>query len=412
MNKIKIPLPLILLVVSAVAVWFIFENKPVAKKFAGAPKHKLRTEVMKPEAVSYEVWVPSYGIIKPKTQSLVVAQVAGQIMTVSDQFRDGAFFEKGDVLLEIDDADYQAQLTIAQAELKQAEYTYQDEVAQAEQALKDWKKLGNKNEPPALVARTPQLRSSLSNLEASRAKVAQAELNLKRTKIIAPFAGRVLSLDVNVGQVVNSGSTLGSIYAVDSVEVRLPLKQSDLVHLELPETYRDLDLKGMMNAAQVKLSAQVANKTHSWEGKLVRVEGTIDEETRQLYVVVEVEDPYKFREDGTPPLKIGQFVNAKIKGNVLKDVVVLPRSAVYSSNYINVIEDGVLERKYITPLWEDDADVLISNEFNSNQLISLTPLGDVVSGTAVEIITEELSSKQLKKPLKKNKQTQKAGKTQ
>ncbi|MEZ5473362.1 MAG: efflux RND transporter periplasmic adaptor subunit [Marinicella sp.] len=388
MKKIRIPPPLIVLVIAAVAVWLIFANKPVARKFDQASAHQLKTEVIKPQSMTYEVWVPSYGIVQPKTQSLVIAQVSGQVIKVSDQFRDGAFFEQGDVLLEIDDADYVAQLTIARAELKQAEFTYQDELARAEIALKDWKKLGNTTQPPSLVAREPQLNSSLSNLEASRAKVKQAELNLKRTQIKAPFAGRVLSLDVNVGQVVNNGSTLGSIYAVDAVEVRLPLKQSDLVHLNLPETYRDLDLLEAIPHPKVKLSAKAANQTHSWEGELVRVEGTIDAQTRQLYVVAEVNDPYKFKADGTPPLKIGQFVNAEIQGKALSDVVIIPRSAVYASNYINVVDGEVLSRKYITQLWQNDTEVIVPNEFATNQLISITPLGDVVSGTLVEVVND------------------------
>jgi RND family efflux transporter MFP subunit len=392
MKKFPIPLPLIILTLAVVVVWYIFTNKPVARKFTDNATYKLRTEAMNPEPLDYEVWVPSYGVVQPKTQSLVIAQVAGQVMSVSDQFRDGAFFEKGDTLLEIDDTDYQAQLTIARAELKQAEFTYQDELARAEIALKDWRKLGNTNKPPSLVAREPQLNSSLSNLEASRAKVKQAELNLQRTKIVAPFAGRVLSLDVNVGQVVNNGSTLGSIYAVDAVEIRLPLKQSDLTHLTLPETYRDVDLLEQMPHPKVKLEAQVANKTHSWEGEVVRVEGTIDAQTRQLYVVAEVSDPYKFRTDHTPPLKIGQFVNAKIQGQVLSDVVVIPRSAVYSANYVNVIKEGLLSRKYINELWQDDNEVIIANDFDIGQLISITPLGDVITGTQVEILNEGVAS--------------------
>ncbi|MCB1581551.1 MAG: efflux RND transporter periplasmic adaptor subunit [Marinicella sp.] len=392
MKKLPIPLPLIILALAAIAVWFIFNNKPVAKKKDSPQVYQLRTEAMTPVAIDYEVWVPSYGVVQPKTQSLVIAQVAGQIISVSDQFRDGAFFEKGDILLEIDDADYRAQLTIASAELKQAEFTYQDELARAEIALKDWKKLGNTSKPPSLVAREPQLNSSLSNLEASRAKVKQAELNLKRTQIVAPFAGRVLSLNVNVGQVVNNGNTLGSIYAVDAVEVRLPLKQSDLEHLNLPETYRDNDLLEQMSHPKVKLKAQVANKTHTWEGEVVRVEGTIDAQTRQLYVVAEVSDPYKYRSDDTPPLKIGQFVNAQIQGRVLPQVVKIPRSAVYAANYVNVIEAGVLSRKYITELWQNELEVIVANDFDEQQLISLTPLGDVVSGTAVEIFKETAMS--------------------
>lgn len=388
MNLKRILLPLIILLTTVVLVWYIFVSKPVAKRFDEKPSHKLRTEVMAPASEDYQVWVPSYGIIKPKTQSLVIAQVSGQVLKVSDRFREGAFFEAGEVLLEIDDADYQAQLTIAQAELRQAEFTLEDEKARSVMALNDWKKLGNTTPPPSLVAREPQMNSALSVMEASRAKVHQAQLNLNRTKVIAPFAGRVLNLDVNVGQVVNNGTTLGTVYAVDEVEVRLPLKQSDLVHLKLPESYRDLATQASEAKIPVKLMATMGGKTHSWDGELVRVEGTIDAQTRQLYVVVVVKDPYKFREDGTPPLKIGQFVNALIKAETLEDVVVLPRAAVSSANHINVISNDVLNRVPIEPLWMNDSHVVISNQFEAGQLISTTPLGDVVSGTAVQIIKE------------------------
>ncbi|MBL4660016.1 MAG: efflux RND transporter periplasmic adaptor subunit [Alcanivoracaceae bacterium] len=386
MQNKKIIQPLLLLIISFFVVWLIFNNKPVARKFRQLPVQKLRTEVMDPQPQSYTVWIPSYGIVQPKTQSLMIAQVSGQVTKVADKFRDGAFFEKDDTLLIIDDADYQAQLTIAKADLRQAEFTHADEKARSAQASKDWYDLGNIKKPPSLVARQPQLNSSQSNLEASQAKVLQAQLNLQRTNISAPFAGRVLNLEVNVGQVVNNGTILGSIYAVDSAEIRLPLKQNQLSHLHLPEIYRDIDELAEQNVIKTIVKANIGNKIHFWEGEIVRVEGTIDTQTRQLYVVAEVKDPYKFRVDGTPPLKIGQFVNVLIKGNDLKDVVVLPRSAVYSGNYINVVEAGVLERIVINPVWKDDDYIVIKNKFKTGQKISITPLGDVISGTQVDVI--------------------------
>ena len=394
----KVILPILVLIISALVIWMIFNNKPIAKKRNNAVTPKLRIKVMDPIAESYKVWVPSYGIVKPKTQSLLIAQVSGQIVDVSDRFRDGAFFEKGDQLLVIDDSDYKAQLAIAKAELNQAEFTLADERARSKLAKKDWYKLGNTKKPPTLVSRELQLNTSLLNLEASKAKLLQAELDFGRTRIIAPFAGRVLSLDVNVGQVVNNGSTLGTVYAVDAVEIRLPLKQSDLVHLQLPESYRDMSAIGDdTNIITVKLSANITNETHHWTGNLVRVEGTIDAQTRQLYVVIEVTDPYKYREDGTPPLKIGQFVNALIEGVDLNNVLVIPRSAVTSSYFINMIENSILSRIQIKPLWQDDKQIIISNQFSKGQKISVTPLGDVITGTAVEIIGEKDS---IRKPAK------------
>jgi len=388
MSLKKIFYPSIILVVTTTLVWLIFNNKPEAQKFRAPKASVLKVEAMVPSAENYQIWVPSYGIVRPKTQSQLIAQISGQVIKVSDQFREGAFFSKGDELLIIDDADYLAALAIAKAELKQAEFTYQEEVASSELAIKDWYNLGNTKEPPSLVARKPQLNSALFGLEANKAKVVQAELNFKRTKILAPFDGRVLSLDVNVGQVVNNGTLLGSIFATDTVEVRLPIKQKDLAYINLPETYRDVGTVGETNKTQVKLKADIGLKQHSWDAELVRVEGTVDQQTRQIYVVVEVKDPYKFVSATSSPLKVGQFVNAEIQGVEISDVIVLPRSAVSASNNINVINEGVVERKNIQPIWQDDSQIIIQNEFNAKQKISTTPLNDLVSGTPVEIIGE------------------------
>jgi RND family efflux transporter MFP subunit len=384
MHKKQILLSLTIVILSVVVVWFIMNNKPEVRKNNKPQNQKLRTEVMKSEPINYTVWVPSYGMVQPKTKSLVIAQVSGQVVEVADKFRDGAFFEKGDVLLVIDEADYLAQLTIAQAELKQNEFTYEDEKARSQLAIKDWYAQGTKKEPPSLVARKPQLNSSLSSLEASRAKVIQAQLNLNRTKIIAPFSGRVLNLEVNVGQVVNNGTTLGEIYAVDSAEIRLPIQQNHISQIDLPEIYRDTSVESDIIPVQIR--AEIGSKTHLWDGHIARVEGTIDSLTRQLYVVAEVEDPYRFTQDGTPPLKIGQFVNVLIKGHKLKNVVVLPRTAITPSNNINVIEAGILKRVPVSALWKDDDHIVIKNDFTLKQQISITPLGDVISGTRVEII--------------------------
>ncbi len=384
MFKKNVILPFLLLIATAALIWFIFNNKPSAKKFRQAPVQKIRTTAIQPVGQSYTVWIPTFGVIQPKDQSLMIAQVSGQVTAVSDRFRDGSFFEKGDLLLSIDDTDYQAQLTIAKAELKQAEFTYADEKARSDQAVKDWYKLGNKSNPPTLVSRELQLKSSLSNLQASKAKVQQAQLNVDRATIYAPYAGRVMNLNVNVGQVVNLGNTLGEVYAVDSAEIRLPLKSQQLHHINLPESYRDNE-NGASSLA-VRFSIESAGQSYDWQATINRVEGTIDTQTRQLYVVAEIENPYGFREDGSPPVKIGQFINAMIKGNELENVVLLPHASVYSDNYINIINNGILERRSIEPLWEDDTHVIIADEFTEGQMIATTPLGDVISGTAVEIV--------------------------
>ncbi|MFC6670575.1 efflux RND transporter periplasmic adaptor subunit [Marinobacterium aestuariivivens] len=172
-------------------------------------------------------------------------------------------------------------------------------------------------------------------MQSAEASLRQAELNLERTRIRAPYAGRVLSKQVDVGQVVGSGTVLGEIYAIDYVEIRLPLKNRDLGFIELPEAYR-FDAGAPAELPRVTLNSSLVEE-QQWQGHVVRTEGAIDTSSQQLHVVATIDDPYGLKARGRQPLKINQYVTAEIEGRRLASALIIPNRVLYQGSFVYLV---------------------------------------------------------------------------
>ena len=382
----KLLIPAIILIVTVLAFNFILANPPEAQR-GGAPKAaKIVVQTLQLEPVHYQVQVESYGVVKPRTQSILVAQVSGQIINIAPQFREGGFFEQGEVLAQIDDRDHLADVKTAQANVLTAQQTLLEEEARAQQAVTDWQRLGNGQQASNLVLRKPQLEAAKAKVLSAQAAFEKAQLNLERTKVIAPYAGRVLSKSVDVGQVVSNSSQLAQIYATDRVEIRLPIKNKDLELIELPEQFRNAGLAPI--GSKVLFHSDLVGE-QNWQGNLVRTEGAIDTNAQQLYVVAQINDPYQATATNKYPIKIGQYVKAQISGRELSDVLMIPNATIYQGSYVYVVEQGVLKRKDINIRWQNSQHSIIASGLEFGQQLVLTPLGQVSSGTAVSIKGED-----------------------
>ncbi len=376
----------LLLVGIAIGVARYVKSNPPKAEREKPPVPVLQVETITATPQSYKVIIESYGTIQPRTQGTLTAQVNGEIIKVADSFRQGSFFEKGDVLLEIDPRDYQATLINAKANASQAQATLAQEQAQAKQAARDWKRLGNSGKAPDLVLRKPQLAAAKAQLEWNKAALAKAELDLQRTRIKAPYAGRIISKNVDLGQYVTTGAQIAEIFAIDYVEVRLPLTNREYAHIDVNESYRgEQSVANSSNSPAVIIHSQIGDTSYDYKGYISRSEGVFDTSTRQTFVVAHIDDPYGKRNEGIPPLKIGQFVTAKIEGKTLENVFILPNRAVYQGNYVFVVENDVVKRRQINQIWQDDDNTVINSGIAEGDVVVTTPLNNTISGTQVEI---------------------------
>lgn len=381
--KIKKLLPIIVLSALVFAAYIVTSNPPTAKRGRPSSTPQLSVQVQKLTRSDLALTIDSYGTIQPRTQSKLLPQVSGQIISISPKFRAGGFFEQGDVLVQLDQRDLLAEVKITQASLFSAKQNLSEEQARVEQAKQDWQRLGNSEQAPDLVLRKPQLLAAQATVFSAEASLAKAKLALERSNIVAPYSGRILSKSVDVGQVVSVGTELAEIYAIDYVEIRLPLKNKDLPYMILPESNR-FEEESVQEQPAVTIYSDLATR-QSWFGKVVRTEGAFDEASQQLFVVAQIDDPYGKNDSDSMPLKIGQYVSAKIDGKVIKAALTIPNRAIYQGTYVYVVEDNMLKRKDIVIAWQNDDVAMIKSGLEANQLLVLTPLGQVTSGTIVNV---------------------------
>ncbi len=383
LNRVlKALLPLLVVGVALAAAYVMYLNRPPVETqtpVVAAPAVRVQPVAFE----SVDLTVSSQGTVQPRTSSQLVPEIAGTVLSVSPAFAVGGFFEEGEVLLQIDPYDYQQALIAAQSQLAQARLRLATEEAEAEVARREWEEIGQGSASP-LTLRQPQVEDARAAVASAEAAIDRARRDLERAEVRAPYAGRVQSKDVDVGQFVNRGTAVGRIYAVDSAEVRLPLPDDELAYVDVPMSYRGTQQR---TGPAVTLSADFAGRRYSWRGRIVRTEGEIDAVSRMVHVVAEVDDPYAPGPDPTrPPLAVGMFVEAEIAGRRVDDVVVLPWAALNGRDRVLIVDDdGRLRYRQVEVLRSTTESVLVSGGLEEGDRVSISALDAVVDGMAVQI---------------------------
>lgn len=329
--------------------------------------------------------VRSQGSVTPRTESALIPEVSGRVDWVSPNLVPGGFFNEGEVLLKLDARDLRASLERSRAALARAE-------AEAEHAkfeMARLQKLVKENLTSQASLESAIRAKRVSDAAAIEAKVAvqQAERDLVRTEIKAPYEGLVRSKNVDVGQFVSRGNSIGTIYAADSVEVRVPIADSQLAFLDLPLGVRG-ELPEQYQAA-VTLSTFYGGQHYEWHGKLVRTEAEIDTRTRMVHAVVRVDENTSAPSE-KPALPVGLFVNATISGRMAEDVVVLPRAALRNQSQVLVVDaENRLRYRNVDLLRFEQDSVVIQGGIEAGELVNLSPIQTVIDGMRVKPIQDD-----------------------
>ena len=382
----KFILPLILIIgsIGVVIALVTYQNSKRVERKDDTNKAVL-VDVIEAEVVSLNFSVESQGTVRPRTETTLVSEVSGKIVSIAPNFVAGGFFRKDEVLLQIDPSDYEAGLKRALAALASRKAKLADETARSEQAMKDWRNMGKEGQPSDLGLRKPQMADAKANVSAAEADVQKARRDLERTRITLPYDGLVREKLVDIGQYVSLGTRLGITFAIDTAEVRLPLSSNDLSFLDLPS---ETEIKTAAKTfPPVTLSAEVAGETREWQARIIRTEGVVDETSRVIYAVAQVIDPYGvLGQSDQQELKIGTFVNASIQGLPADNVVVLPRYVLRADNTVLVANpDNELDILPVTVLRAEPRDVYLSKGIKGGAKVIVTTLDAPVPGTRLAI---------------------------
>ena len=324
---------LVVLVIGVVIVLFFKYGKPAPEQVDTVALDVPVIDVLRIKPGPIVMTVHTQGTVKPWLEIDVLSQVTGEVKEVGASFAEGGFFRKGDSLVRVDELNYQTALLRARAKLADAEQALALEKGRALQAKREWRNLGNED-ANALFLRKPQLQSAEAQVAAAKGDVASAKLDLEYTNINLPFSGRVESTHVNLGQFVSNGMKVASVFSTEKVEVRLPLSDSQVSLLDLPINHGN---KSLADGVPVLLNGVFSGQTWQWEGVIKRTSAVIDDRSRFFYAVAEVYEPFK-QVDAKPPLNIGQFVRAEIRGRIVDNAMILPRRALRAGNSIWVVD--------------------------------------------------------------------------
>ena len=324
--------------------------------------------------------VRSQGTVEPRTENELVAEVPGRLVWVSPAIESGSFFSADEVLARIEAADYDIARERAAAALARAQS--QRRLAEANLERSQALRAADAVSPAAFDQAEGQAAVAAANELEARAALRQADLELSRTEVRAPFAGRVRAMHADVGQQVARGAALASVFAVDWAELRLPLRREELALLELPLVPSAEDPE----APRVLLhGATASGRRHTWEGRVIRAEGALDPGTRLAHLVARIADPYGL-ESGAPPLSVGLFVEAEILGPEQPGVVALPRSALHGPDQVTIVDaEERLHSRAVELLRVDGEMVFVLAGLAAGERVAVRPPSAFAEGMAVRI---------------------------
>ena len=383
---LKIGGPIAIAVVGFGAFFLLDIAKPEPEKKSEPPR-ALSVYIQPAEQSTIALRVSTGGEVQSRTSVNIVSQVGGRIVSISNEFTEGGHIKPGDKIVQIEDRDYQLALSQAEAVVAEAEFGVEEALAQADVARKQLRDAKNAS---ALALRKPQVAQAKARLKAAEASLERAKLDLARTEISLPFDGRINQKMVDVGQFVSPGTMIGQAFATDVVQIRLPLTDSQLASLGLPIGFVAEPGLGM----PVELSATVAGKIQNWQGELVRLDAAIDRETRTLFGLVEVSNPYSHNvSQHGMPLAVGLYVQAEIFGRQLDNATVIPREALRAGDNVFVLNDeDRLEIRNVTVVHSTNSEAVIGTGVQPNDRVIVSSIRNPIPGMNLAALSEQPQS--------------------
>ncbi len=340
---------------------------------------------------SVQLVVESQGKVQAAQILSLSAPVAGPIAWISPSLQAGAYVQAGETLLRIESSDFETLTARSAAALQQA----QAEASHASNELQRIEELAAQR-----LASDSQLQDARRTAEVNAARLAdaqaslrQAERDLERTEIKAPFNAIVETREVELGQYLNRAQSVAVLYGADEVEVRLPLAIRQLAFLDIPLGSRG-ELTGDQ-APDVSLKGFYGGVEHHWKGSLVRTEATIDANSNTVQAIVRVRQPVQSNDTATwysdqdISLPVGLFVQAEVVGKRVNNLIALPRSVIRNNNQVLIVdsENKMFYREVEIFRLEEDR-VLISGGLLAGERICTSPIQAVVNGMSVQPVLE------------------------
>jgi RND family efflux transporter MFP subunit len=411
----------VVLFIALVIAVVLVTMRPRAERQVPVDKGLL-VEVLPAKTEDVEMVVESFGTVAPRESLKLVAQVRGPIVDIDPAFEEGGFVQEKTRLIQIDPRTYRlaverrnVQIKQAEAELKRLAQEVVNLKARVKIAGSDVKLARNeylrlkklidrkviaqsqldKSEQAYLASQErlqaldnqmaltdPQKEQLIAARDMARVMHQEAKLDLERSSIVAPFEGWVLEKAIEVGQYVNIGQQLGKIYSAGQLDIEVRISTKDLKWF--PEDM------GQETPLLADVVFKNAGNEHIWRGRVARIKAMMDERTRTLPMVIEIDEtPATERPQNPFGLRPGMFVTIRIKGKKIQNVFVLPRYLVYPGDVVYTVKDDTLKSNRVKILRGYKNTVIIGDGLSEGALIVKSPLSSPMDGMRVRVRTED-----------------------
>ena len=225
-----------------------------------------------------------------------------------------------------------------------------------------------------LALRTSQRETAEVNLQGATSGLERAELNLRRTRLRAPFNATVVTESLDVGQRVGPGAPVARLVGTDEFWVRVGIRVEALRDIEVPGVNAE-------RGSEVKVVQRLADGTSlQRKGRVLRLVDQLDASTRRAQLLIGVLDPLSAHEG--LPLLVGAYVEVAIDGHRVDGIVPLPQEAIHDGHAVWVVRDGRLERRGIRVRFAEAASVYVDG-LGAGDSVVVTPLSTPVEGMTV-----------------------------
>ncbi|HAS90067.1 MAG TPA: efflux RND transporter periplasmic adaptor subunit [Desulfovibrio sp.] len=365
-------LPLLIIGLAVVGAKALIATKPVAKKKAPVISAPLvNVSVLKVE--NFEVSTPVMGTVEAAREINLEPQVSGKVISVSDDFIPGGYFEKGTEVLRIDSLDYELAVKQQQAVVTEAEYNLKLESGQQRVAGREWKLLkkssGGTIQEAELALRKPHLQKAQADLSSAQAKLKQARIDLSRTRVTAPFASMVVSKSADLGAHLSLNETIASLVGTDEFWVIVSVPVDRLGSIDIPSA------GNQFKGSKARIVMGSGKTAFEREGQVLRLLPSLESKGRMARIIVSVKDPLNLKGGEVRPLLLGSYVKVYIDSGMLEDVIAIPRTAFRDNNTVWVMKEGsLLDIRTVDPIWRDQDYIYLDSGVVAGEKLVVTDI--------------------------------------
>lgn len=315
----------LVLAVFLVAVYFARapQTEPMQAADMRGTQRDPEVVVARPAEGEHSLAIALTGEVRAQGKVGLRSQVAGRVLSVSRDLRGGGRFRAGQTLLTIDPADFELDLKVRKAALRQQEARLRYRVLRAEEKRAEFQQQNPGQPVPPLVNNETEIARYQARVDAARAAVERAELDLSRTRYSLPFDGRIVETTAMRGQLVGPLRPFGAAFSRDSLEVEAPVP---------------LDVLDYLAPAEGR-AVQVVASGESFHAYVDRVAPAVNRRSRLTKLYVKFADSVSLEAVPAP----GTFVNLSIEGPPLENSLLLPKAVEQPNGTVWVVRGGVLE---------------------------------------------------------------------